>query len=53
MEVGEGRGFMSGVAEVLRQINDTKEESIREQEAEGDEDVRDDGTYDDDYEMEQ
>ena len=38
---------------VYRQINATKEESIREQEAEGDEDAPDDRSYDDNYEMEQ
>lgn len=36
---------------LCRQINASKEESMRGQEAEGDEDARDEGTYDDDYEM--
>ncbi|OAX85122.1 hypothetical protein ACJ72_00494 [Emergomyces africanus] len=34
MEIGESRGFMSGVAETFRQIGASKEEAAREREAE-------------------
>ncbi|KLJ13882.1 GINS complex subunit 2 [Blastomyces silverae] len=52
MEIGESRGFMSGVAETFRQIGASKEEAAREREAEEAANTQDDETNDDYDDME-
>ncbi|OJD24856.1 hypothetical protein ACJ73_03776 [Blastomyces percursus] len=52
MEIGESRGFMSGVAETFRQIGASKEEAAREREAEEAANTEYDETNDDYDDME-
>ncbi|KAI9774683.1 MAG: DNA replication protein psf2 [Geoglossum simile] len=48
MEVGEGRAFISGVVDGLRRIGASREQALREREAEERDDVYGDGTGDGD-----